>query len=238
MMKSNNRRGCRGFVASATCLFLPLAAIPAMDIEFQTVASWYGPGFQGRRTASGELFDQNKLTAASRTLPFGTKLTVKNLQTGRSCDVVINDRGPYVRGRGLDLSLGAARRIGMVGVGPVLCYNAGSAKHLSTPRIDNGKDAGPATDTDDLVHQQNLNTAQPEFVAESLEAKEAKNSSGARHRVSQRPTDHRSNRIASRYLRDKSVQYIAYEGSHRIQFGRTIDRVNNRFVHTYGPIRS
>src|SRR5207244_1216527 len=92
------------------------------DGEIRTIASWYGPGFQGRKTASGERFDQNKMTAASRTLPFGTRLNVKNLSNGRTCTVVINDRGPYVRGRGIDLSHEAARRLGIGGVARV-CYS-------------------------------------------------------------------------------------------------------------------
>jgi rare lipoprotein A (peptidoglycan hydrolase) len=93
-----------------------------MDDEFITMASWYGPGFHGRPTASGQRFDQNKLTAAHRSLPFGTNVTVKNVRNGRTCDVVINDRGPHVRGRGIDLSAAAAKRIGILGVGPVVCY--------------------------------------------------------------------------------------------------------------------
>ena len=84
-------------------------------------ASWYGAQFQGRRTASGERFNQNRMTAASKTLPLGSIVRVTNLDNGRSVDVRINDRGPYVRGRGLDLSRGAARRIGLArkGVGRV-----------------------------------------------------------------------------------------------------------------------
>ena len=78
------------------------------------VASWYGASFHGRRTASGQLFDQERLTAAHKTLPFGTKLRVTNLRNGRSVLVTVNDRGPYVRNRQLDVSLGAARRLGIV----------------------------------------------------------------------------------------------------------------------------
>jgi rare lipoprotein A len=77
-------------------------------------ASYYS---SGHRTASGERFDQNGLTAASRTLPFGTRLHVTNLATGRSVIVRINDRGPFVRGRDLDLARGAAVALGMIGRG-------------------------------------------------------------------------------------------------------------------------
>lgn len=84
-------------------------------------ASWYGPGFHGRRTASGERFNQNAMTAAHRTLPFGTLVRVTNMRNNRQVVVRINDRGPYSHGRILDLSAGAARTIGLdrAGVGPV-----------------------------------------------------------------------------------------------------------------------
>jgi rare lipoprotein A len=78
------------------------------------VASWYGPGFHGQSTASGEIYNQNALTAAHRTLPLGTRVEVTNLSNGKSVQVRINDRGPYVRGRSIDLSRGAARKLGMV----------------------------------------------------------------------------------------------------------------------------
>ncbi len=83
------------------------------------MASWYGPGFNGKRTASGERFRQGQLTAAHKTLPFGTIVRVTNLQNTRSVDVRINDRGPFVRGRIIDLSKGAARQLRMIGTGVV-----------------------------------------------------------------------------------------------------------------------
>lgn len=84
-------------------------------------ASWYGPGFHGRRTASGERFNSQAMTAAHRTLPFGTKVRVHNPSNGKSVVVRINDRGPFHRGREIDLSHGAARAIGLTrsGVGTV-----------------------------------------------------------------------------------------------------------------------
>lgn len=84
-------------------------------------ASWYGPGFHGRRTANGEIFNQNAMTAAHRTLPFGTRIRVTNLRNNRQVTVRVNDRGPFTGGRILDLSAGAARAIGLerAGVGPV-----------------------------------------------------------------------------------------------------------------------
>jgi rare lipoprotein A len=80
-------------------------------------ASWYGGKFHGRRTASGEVFDTHRLTAAHRTLPFGTLVEVRNLDNDRTVRVRINDRGPFVRGRVIDVSYAAARQIGMVGPG-------------------------------------------------------------------------------------------------------------------------
>ena len=76
-------------------------------------ASWYGPAQDGKETASGETFDQKKLTAAHPTLPLGSKAVVTNLETGKSVKVTINDRGPYVKGRKVDLSRAAAQKIGM-----------------------------------------------------------------------------------------------------------------------------
>ena len=77
------------------------------------LASWYGGRHQGRLTASGEVFDENKLTAAHRTLPLVTWARVTNLENGRTIDVRINDRGPYIDGRMLDLSTRAAEELGM-----------------------------------------------------------------------------------------------------------------------------
>ena len=88
------------------------AAVPAAP-ALEGVASWSGPGFAGRLTASGERFDPSALTCAHRTLPFGTRLEVTNLENGRSVVVRVNDRGPYAHGRLLDLSAEAARRLGM-----------------------------------------------------------------------------------------------------------------------------
>ncbi|WP_441969065.1 septal ring lytic transglycosylase RlpA family protein [Microvirga sp. 2MCAF38] len=80
-------------------------------------ASWYGPGFHGRRTASGESFNSNAMTAAHRTLPFGTKLRVVNERNGRSVVVRVNDRGPFIRGRIIDLAKGPAQELGVTSTG-------------------------------------------------------------------------------------------------------------------------
>lgn len=89
--------------------------------DYTGVASWYGQEFAGRTTANGEIFDPRKLTAAHRTLPFGTIVEVRNLENDRRVEVRINDRGPFIGGRIIDLSFAAAQRIDLVerGVGDV-----------------------------------------------------------------------------------------------------------------------
>lgn len=94
------------------------------------LASWYGPGFNGRRSASGEVFNQNAMTAAHRSLPFGTQVRVTNPNTGQSVVVRINDRGPFSGGRVIDLSRAAAGAIGLIpaGVAPVNLEVLGRAR--------------------------------------------------------------------------------------------------------------
>jgi rare lipoprotein A len=95
---------------------------PRAGSQEEGLASWYGGKFHGRKTASGERFDQNALTAAHRTMPFGTKLRVTNRKNGRSVKVRVNDRGPFSsRKRVIDLSKAAAEAIGMTrdGIVPV-----------------------------------------------------------------------------------------------------------------------
>ena len=77
-------------------------------------ASWYGPGFHGRKTANGEVYDQMSFTAAHKSLKFGTLLKITNLKNNKSVVIRINDRGPYIHGRDLDLSKAAALELGMV----------------------------------------------------------------------------------------------------------------------------
>jgi rare lipoprotein A len=118
-------RGVVGCVVAATCLsgcgLIFGRSKPPVEERSETVqvgtASWYGPGFHGNRTSSGEVYDQNDLTAAHQTLPLGTHVMVTNLENGRSVEVRINDRGPFVKGRAIDLSYAAARSIGMIGPG-------------------------------------------------------------------------------------------------------------------------
>lgn len=98
-------------------LFLLTALYLYADSSQTGYASWYGGKFQGRKTANGEIFDTYKYTAAHKTLPFDTVLSVKNLETGKSVVVRINDRGPFVKNRIIDLSYAAAKDIGMIKTG-------------------------------------------------------------------------------------------------------------------------
>ena len=104
-----------GAVLVAGCSRVAVAPAPGKP---QTgIASWYGPGFHGQPTSSGAIYDQHGLTAAHQSLPLGTRVRVTNLDTGRSVDVDVNDRGPFAKGRIIDLSYEAARTIGMIGPG-------------------------------------------------------------------------------------------------------------------------
>jgi rare lipoprotein A len=105
----------------SACGHSPAPRRSEQGLSYTATASWYGPDFHGRRTASGEVYDMYGLTAAHKTFPFGTKLRVTYIRTGDSVVVTVNDRGPFVSGRDLDLSRGAADEIGMLvdGVGEV-----------------------------------------------------------------------------------------------------------------------
>src|SRR5689334_16170353 len=99
-------------------LATPAAAEESKPIQ-SGAASWYGPGFHGKKTANGERFNTHALTAAHKTLPFGTKVRVTNESTGKSVVVRINDRGPYAHGRVIDLSKAAAEAVGISGTAQV-----------------------------------------------------------------------------------------------------------------------
>ncbi|MGA2639323.1 MAG: septal ring lytic transglycosylase RlpA family protein [Spirochaetia bacterium] len=98
-------------------ILLLIAAVLGAEPGLEGFASWYGGKFHGRLTSSGEVFDTNDMTAAHRTLPFGTMVKVTNLDNGKFAVVKINDRGPFVEGRIIDLSRAAAEEIDMLGQG-------------------------------------------------------------------------------------------------------------------------
>jgi rare lipoprotein A len=120
---------------------LPVVAVAAAggDPVVKTIVGWasyYGPGFHGRQTASGEIFDMNELVAAHRTLPLGTVARVTNLANGRSVILRINDRGPYITGRILDVSKGAAKVLAFVrdGTTRVRIDILAKTRHSQNPR--------------------------------------------------------------------------------------------------------
>ena len=99
-------------------------------------ASWYGPRFHGRRTANGERYDQHAMTAAHKTLPFGSLVRVRSLVTGKEIEVRINDRGPFTRGRVIDVSRAAAEALGMLGLGVKKVQLLVPASGRGSPGID------------------------------------------------------------------------------------------------------
>ena len=109
--------------AGAGCALPPIhvpVSVPEVSqrsLSQMGIASWYGPGFHGQPTASGQIYNQFDLTAAHRTLPLGSRVTVTNLENGKSIEVSINDRGPFVEGRIIDLSYAAAESLAMVDPG-------------------------------------------------------------------------------------------------------------------------
>src|SRR3954449_5631169 len=117
-------KACNTLAITAIVLGCTLGATSASAEDAKPsqkgVASWYGPGFHGKKTANGERFNTYDLTAAHKTLPFGTQVRVTNGRTGKSVMVRINDRGPYAHGRVIDLSKAAAEAVGISGTEKVM----------------------------------------------------------------------------------------------------------------------
>jgi len=106
------------YVLSTIALVALAVGLSLFGPYYETgIASWYGPGFHGNYTANGEVYDQEGISAAHKTLPFGTVVRVVEIDTGNSVVVRVNDRGPFVEGRIIDLSKGAARVLGIVDKG-------------------------------------------------------------------------------------------------------------------------
>jgi rare lipoprotein A len=112
-----------------TVVIFSLGMFQLYAFQQEGVASWYGGKFHGRKTASGEVFDTNKMTAAHKNLPFGTIVTVVNTKTGKRTQVRINDRGPYAKGRVIDLSYAAAKELGLLKSG------TGHVRLIADPKV-------------------------------------------------------------------------------------------------------
>lgn len=108
------KRGISIFTLATMSLFLLFLVYDANTVYANSKASWYGPGFHGKLMANGKIYDMNRLTAAHKTLPLGTKIKVTNLENNKIINVEITDRGPYVNGRILDLSKKAAENLGFI----------------------------------------------------------------------------------------------------------------------------
>lgn len=126
---------------------------PAAALSQQGIASWYGPGFHGRKTTSGTVYDQHGMTAAHQTLPLGSSVRVTNITNGKSVTVLVNDRGPFVKGRIIDLSYAAARAVDMIrsGTAPVVVEVMDTGGHRLTAipdRLDYTLQVGAFSDLD------------------------------------------------------------------------------------------
>ena len=154
-------RGAAGFTAAA--LFLLAGCVPPHRLPEpmpvppsglppgkggagleRGIASWYGPGFHGNRTASGERYDMDAMTAAHRTLPFDTHVEVRNLDNGRRAILRVNDRGPFVQGRILDCSRAGARELGFEGAGLARVELSVLGRSPENPPAGGGPEAEPA----------------------------------------------------------------------------------------------
>jgi len=229
------------WLAGSVCFLLPLVALPSIEQRFTTVASWYGPGFQGQQTASGQRFDQEQMTAASRTLPFGTKLLVQNPHNGRSCNVVINDRGPFIRGRGLDLSHAAARHLGISGIGPVVCFVQRGSEHRYR-HIYSAPEITPGVDPKTIAYNSNYQTGNRRNARKSTIAWQAATGKAIRstyarrsaHNVMPPTAPPITPMVADRTWNDSSYIANAPEAnapSRRMKFEHAVGRLTKKLAH-------
>lgn len=153
-MKASAQRLFPVLLILISLVSLPAQTVPEI-IKLEAAASYYGAEFDGKTTASGERFDMKALTAAHKTLPFGTILEVTNLANGKRVTVRVNDRGPFVGNREIDLSWGAAERIGMIetGIAKVSIRKVGMASGAETKSAETaatetpGRQAAPSGQT-------------------------------------------------------------------------------------------
>ncbi|HEX9786991.1 MAG TPA: septal ring lytic transglycosylase RlpA family protein [Candidatus Binatia bacterium] len=157
---------------------VPAPKVPAHRLSQTGIASWYGPGFHGKATASGAIYNQNDLTAAHQTLPLGTRVMVTNLENGRTTEVTINDRGPFAKGRVIDLSYSAAQAIHMVGPGTALVrvdvLDSPVKIEVIRAALDYTLQLGSFTQLENAQHLRNrLAQSFPDVVIAPLQSKDA-----------------------------------------------------------------
>jgi len=159
---------------------LPSAPVAQVRVSQTGIASWYGPGFHGKATASTAIYNQNELTAAHPTLPFGSRVMVTNLENGNSTEVIITDRGPFAKGRIIDLSFAAAKVIGMIKPGTATVrlevIDSGPHEIQSIPKsVGYTLQLGAFSHLANAKHlHESLSTSLPEVVIVPQPAKDAK----------------------------------------------------------------
>lgn len=189
---------------STSCILLPnKVKTPGTGYRQVGLASWYGPGFHGRKTSNGEVFDMHGFTAAHRTLAFGSILEVKNRDNGRRVRVRINDRGPFVRGRILDLSYAAAKSLDLIGTGtaPVEIRVVGFEQGLASPGGNFGG-AGYTVQVGAFIQQENALRLKADLEKRYhpvyIVSHEASDQRYYRVRVGRLPTEEQANQLASK----------------------------------------
>jgi rare lipoprotein A len=199
-------------VLFTSCVIAP-KKVKDYEIGYHEVgmASWYGPGFHGNRTSNGEVFDMHGFTAAHRTMPFGTTLKVKNRENGQSVQVKINDRGPFIRGRILDLSYGAAKALDMIGTGTALVEIRVVGREENEARLDRAEGGrGYTVQVGAFIEQENAlklkeqleRHYQPVYIIVA----ETSDQRYYRVRVGRLRTEDQANRLASRLSAQKKVE--------------------------------
>ncbi len=211
---------CRPLAAVLVALFcISCATLPSKSASYSVghrekgVASWYGPGFHGRTTSSGEVYDMHGMTAAHRTMPFGTRIRVKNRENGRVVNVKVNDRGPFIKGRTLDLSLGAAKVLGMVesGVVPVEIRVIGRSPGRSGRRAA-GRPEAYTVQVGAFVRQENAyllkRTLEKRYRPVSIVTARVMGRDYYRVRVGRLGSEREASRLAARLERRENLQAL------------------------------
>jgi rare lipoprotein A len=205
-------------ILSASCA-ISSVKVKDYEIGYHRVgtASWYGPGFHGKKTSSGEVFDMHGFTAAHRTMPFGTTLKVKNRENGRWVRVKVNDRGPFVRGRILDLSYGAAKELDMIGTGTALVeiQVVGRAEDNVRPAREK-EETGYTVQVGAFIQEENAlklrEQLQRRYQPVYIRIAETSERRYYRVRVGRLPTEEQADRLAARLnVREKLETFVVRE---------------------------